>query len=196
MEPHREPIKEWWENWETVGTRLRKFVSDIKHTTCWEVGNQDLNLKKKVMKVGTSTAGKVKSSCLRINETKTELCGEVSLIWKLHISYSLVGTLVLLGTQAGNLDVTDLWHCLLFLLFTVILQSAPFPFQFSSVDQSCLTLCDPMNCSMPGLPVHHQLPEFTQTHIHRFSDAIQPSHPLSSPSPPAPSPSQHQGLFQ
>ena len=64
--------------------------------------------------------------------------------------------------------------------------------QFSSVAQSCLTLCDPMNCSTPGLPVHHQLPEFTQTHIHRVSDAIQPSHPLSSPSPPAPNPSQHQ----
>ena len=68
--------------------------------------------------------------------------------------------------------------------------------QFSSVTQSCLTLCDPMNCRMPGVPVHHQLPEFTQTHGHRVSDAIQPSHPLSSPSPPAPNPSQHQGLFQ
>ena len=68
--------------------------------------------------------------------------------------------------------------------------------QFSSVAQLCLTLCDPMNRSMPGLPVHHQLPEFTQTHVHRVSDAIQPSHPLSSPSPPAPNPSQHQGLFQ
>ena len=68
--------------------------------------------------------------------------------------------------------------------------------QFSSVAQSCPTLCDPMNCSMPGLPVHHQLPEFTQTHAYRVSDAIQPSHPLSSPSPPAPNPSQHQGLFQ
>ena len=68
--------------------------------------------------------------------------------------------------------------------------------QFSSVAQSCLTLCDPMNCSTPGLPVHHQLLEFTQTHIHRVSDAIQPSYPLSSPSPPAPNPSQHQSLFQ
>ena len=60
--------------------------------------------------------------------------------------------------------------------------------QFSSVAQSCPTLCDPMNHSTPGLPVHHQLPEFTQTHVHRVSDAIQPSHPLSSPSPPAPIP--------
>ena len=68
--------------------------------------------------------------------------------------------------------------------------------QFSSVAQSCLTLCDPMNHSTPGLPVHHQLPELTQTHVHRVSDAIQPSHPLSSPSPPAPNPSQHQSLFQ
>ena len=68
--------------------------------------------------------------------------------------------------------------------------------QFSSVDQSCPTLCNPMNCSMPGLPVHHHLPEFTQTHVHRVSDAIQPSHPLSSPFPPAANPSQHQSLFQ
>ena len=68
--------------------------------------------------------------------------------------------------------------------------------QFSSVTQSCPTLCDPMNRSTPGLPVHHQLPEFTQTHVHRVSDAIQPSHPLLSPSPPAPNPSQHQSLFQ
>ena len=69
-------------------------------------------------------------------------------------------------------------------------------FYLSSVAQSCLTLCDPMNSSTPGLSVHHQLPEFTQTHVHRVSDAIQPSHPLSSPSPPAPNPSQHQSLFQ
>ena len=68
--------------------------------------------------------------------------------------------------------------------------------QFSSVAQSCPTLCDPMNRSTPGLPVYHQLPEFTQTHVHWVSDAIQPSHPLSSPSPPAPNPSQHQSLFQ
>ena len=57
--------------------------------------------------------------------------------------------------------------------------------QFSSVAQSCLTLCDPMDCSTPGLPVHHQIPEFSQTHVHQLSDIIQPSHPLSSPSPPA-----------
>ena len=69
-------------------------------------------------------------------------------------------------------------------------------FQFSSVTQSCLTLCDPMNHSTPGLPVHHQLPESTQTHVHCVGDAIQPSHPLSSPSPPALNLSQHQDLFK
>ena len=68
--------------------------------------------------------------------------------------------------------------------------------QFSSVAQSCLTLCDPMNRSTPGLPVHHHPLEFTQTRVHRVCDAIQPSHPRSSPSPPAPNPSQHQSLFQ
>ena len=68
--------------------------------------------------------------------------------------------------------------------------------QISSFAQSCLTLCGPINRSTPGLPVHHQLLEFTQTHVHRVGDAIQPSHPLSSLSPPAPNPSQHQSLFQ
>ena len=68
--------------------------------------------------------------------------------------------------------------------------------QFSTGAQSCPTLCDPMNCSMPGLPVNHHLPEFTQTHVHRVSDASQPSHPWLSTSPPAPNPSQHQSLFQ
>ena len=68
--------------------------------------------------------------------------------------------------------------------------------QFNSVAQLCLTLCTPMNCSAPGLPVHHQLPKFTQTHVRWVGDAIQPSHPLSSPSLPAPTPSQHQSLFQ
>ena len=68
--------------------------------------------------------------------------------------------------------------------------------QFNSVAQSCPTLCNPMNRSRPDLPVHHQLLEFTQTHVHRVGDAIQPSHPLSSSSPPALNPSQYQGLFQ
>ena len=72
----------------------------------------------------------------------------------------------------------------------------PLLYQFSSVAQSCLTLYDLMDCSTPGLPVHHQLPELTQAHVHRVGDAIQPSHPLSSPFPPAFNVSQHQGLFK
>ena len=79
------------------------------------------------------------------------------------------------------------FNTLVFIIFYV---------QFSSVPQSCPTLCDPMNCSTPGLSVHHQLLEFTQTHVHQVSDAIQPSHPLSSPSPPVFSLSKHKDLFQ
>ena len=95
-------------------------------------------------------------------------------------------------------DITEQlnWTISLLLIFRYSWQFFPFmSVQFSSVAQLCPTLCDPMNCSTPGLPVHHQLPEFTQTHVHWVSDAIQPSHPLSSPSP-APNPSQHQSLFQ
>ena len=95
------------------------------------------------------------------------------------------------------------WNCNFILLFYKVSWNewsqwgrARIALQFSSVTQSCPTLCDPMNRSTPGFPVHHHLPEFTQTHVHQFSDAIQPSHPLLSPFPPAPNPSQHQSLFQ
>ena len=84
------------------------------------------------------------------------------------------------------------WYSILWIYILFMLSSV----QFSSVAQLCPTLCEPMNRSTPGLPVHQHLPEFTQTHVHRVSDAIEPSHPLSSPSPPAPNPSQHQSLFQ
>ena len=82
--------------------------------------------------------------------------------------------------------IKKLWH-----IYTM-----EYSVQFSLVTQLCPTLCNSMNHSMPGLPVHHQLPEFTQTHVHWVGDAIQSSHPLSSPFPPALNPSQHQGLFQ
>ena len=99
----------------------------------------------------------------------------------LHLSY-LISTKVEIKSLARNL----------FDLVMPLFQKG-----FSSVQSlSRVWLSDPMNRSTPGLPVHHQLPEFTQTHVHRVGDAIQPSHPLSSPSPPAPSPSQHQSLFQ
>ena len=86
---------------------------------------------------------------------------------------------------------TDEWIMKLWCIYTMA-----YSVQFGSVTQSCPTLCDPMNCSTPGLPVHHQLPEFNKTHVHGVSDAIQPSHPLSSPSPPALNLSQLQGLFK
>ena len=90
------------------------------------------------------------------------------------------------------------YHCIVLKDFPRLKFSyfSKYSVQFSSVTQLCLTLCDPMNHSTPGLPVHHQLLQFTQTHFHWVDDAIQPSHPLSSPSSPAPNPSQHQGLFQ
>ena len=81
-------------------------------------------------------------------------------------------------------------------VFKNILSSFKWHVQFSSVAQLCQTLCDPMDCSKPGFPVHHQLPESSQTHVHWVGDAIQQSHPLSSPSPPALNLSQHQDLFK
>ena len=95
----------------------------------------------------------------------------------------------------GRIRLLWLSHCAKHIKCTDTFNAHNSP-QFSLVTQLCPTLCDPMNCSTPGLPVHHQLPKFTQTHVHRVSDAIQPSHPLSSPSPPAPNPSQDQSLFQ
>ena len=103
-----------------------------------------------------------------------------------------------------NIEVSHFYEvhswvfCALIIIMSLIafLKFHLYNYLFSSVAQSCPTLCDPMNCSTPGLPVHHHLPEFTQTQVHRVGDAIQPSHPLSSPSPPAPNPSQHQILFQ
>jgi len=94
--------------------------------------------------------------------------------------------------RSGTLNLPKPLHCSRVNCICKVLQK----YKVSSVALSCPTLCDSMNCSTPGLPVHHQLPEFTQTHVHRVNDAIQPSHPLSSPSPPAPNPSQHQGLFK
>ena len=89
-----------------------------------------------------------------------------------------------------------LLHCRWILYRWATRKSPKFAIQLSSVAQLCPTLCDPMDCSTPGFPVHHQLPEYTQTHVHWVGDAIQPSHPLSSPSPLAFNLSQHQGLFQ
>ena len=94
------------------------------------------------------------------------------------------------GSKSGKDDIKAVYYHSAYLTY---MQSLV---QFSSVAQSCLTLCDPMNCSTPGLPVHHQLPESNQTHVHWVGDAIQPSHSLLSPSPPALNLYQHQGLFK
>ena len=100
--------------------------------------------------------------------------------------------------QPESLIANKPWKVLFSNPPTSALHQSPllFSVQSSSVAQSCPTLCDPMNCSMPGLPVHHHLPEFTQTHVHRVGDDIQLFYPLPSPFPPALSPSQHQSLFQ
>ena len=98
------------------------------------------------------------------------------------------------STGKSKLEETWPLHSFVFFFFSTGFTSLQLvrSDQIKSVAQSCPTLCNPMNCSMPGLPVHHQLSEFTQARDHRVSDAIQPSHPLSSPSPPAPNPSQNQ----
>ena len=99
------------------------------------------------------------------------------------------------STKSWRTKTSQVWKSL-FLLKPHTCWRVSLNLQFSSVAQLCRTLCDPMDCSTPGLPVHHQLPEFTQTHVHRVGDAIQPSHPLLSHSPPTFNLSQHQGLFK
>ena len=128
-----------------------------------------------------------------------------------HLCFHLFNYCWVFHSPWPSLICTGLAYHLLLMVKSLILHDARIPpsatsaiaylrrfssVQFTSVAQSCPTLCGPMNRSMPGLPVHHQLPEFTQIHVHRVSVAIQPSHPLLSPSPPAPNPSQHQSLFQ
>ena len=139
--------------------------------------------------------------------TKQEFCSYYT-YWKIGIGSckpkseltSLQGVLIAIWSRNGcSRPKHSRWEEECFqLLLSAYQQTKTFPENslFSSVAQSCPTLYDPMNCSTPGLPVHHQLPEFTQTHVHRVGDAIQPSHPLSSSSPPAPNPSQHQDPFQ
>ena len=124
-------------------------------------------------------------------------------VWQCWKVSGLDGKLSTSRFEFPNMSSSETWwHVLGFLLTKIESSSRHFKnrkhtsVQISSVTQSCPTLCNPRNHSTPGLPVHHQLPEFTQTHIHRVGDAIQPSHPLSSPSPPATNPSQYQSLFQ
>ena len=129
-------------------------------------------------------AGKQRSSCL--------LNPHLSLVQWPEIMHSAKGKLIFISEHINSSLVN------VYLNMSISLQRFPInlTIQFSSVTQSCPTLWYPMNHSTQGFPVHHQLPEFTQTHVHRVSDAIQPSHPLSSPSPPAFHLSQHQDLFR
>ena len=125
----------------------------------------------------------------------------ISVLCSLFLFLSSFGWTAFLWLYFFNLLLAICLHFIFLVTdlgFTLCIYNLPHTasVQFSSVAQSCLTLCDPMNRSTAGLLVYHQLPEFTQTHVCRVGDAIQPSHPLSSPSPPAPNPSQHQSLFQ
>ena len=108
--------------------------------------------------------------------------------------YLLIDVTAVSASHSIYNKIAHIFSCYFIVLFRLL--EDKLVSQIRSVAQSCPTLCDPMNPSTPGLPVHHQLPEFTQTHVHQVSDAIQPSHPLSSPSPLAPNPSQHQSLCQ
>ena len=110
---------------------------------------------------------------------------------KIHVHNHYCSTITIATTWKHLSVLTNEWIKNMWYTYTI-----KYSVQFSSVTQSCPTLCNPMNLSTPGFPVHQQLPEFTQTHVHRVSDAIQPSHPLLSISPPAPYSSQHQDLFQ
>ena len=124
----------------------------------------------------------------RVFSNESTLCMKWPKYWSCSFSFSISPSNEhpeLISFRMDWLDILAVQGTLKSLLHTTVQKH-----------QSCPTLCDPMNRSTPGLPVHHQLPEFTQIHIHRVGDAIQPSHPLSSPFPPAPNPSQHQSLFQ
>ena len=142
------------------------------------------------------------SKLLKMNEDEVK-CFEARNMNKIETVAANVGSLIeaqFNGSKVfeesrlwDNSEIKDLdTFCYSSEKFPVTLSSV----QFSSVVQSCPTLHNPVNRSTPGLPVHHKLPEFTQTHVHRVGDAIQPSYPLSSSFPPAPNPSQHQSLFQ
>jgi len=126
----------------------------------------------------------ITTQCVSCDKS-TRVSVSSSVKWGFMTSSSLCRKVVERSNSVFWLLALCSWHNTLLPLLSV---------QFSSVAQSCLTLCDPMNRSTPDLPVHHQLPDFTQTHVHRVGDAIQPSYPLSAPSPPAPNPFRHESF--
>ena len=143
----------------------------MKYTTIWRLNNTILNKQQ----ITEETKKEIKI-CIETNENENTTTQK---LWD-SVKAVLRGRFIAIQAYLKKQEINQINNLV----------------QFSSVAQSCPTLCDPMNHSTPGLPVHHKLPEFTQTHVHRVSDIIQPSHPLSSPSPPAPNPFQHQSLFQ
>ena len=155
------------------------WATELNWTLCISSSIQGLDLSRTLIVISSPSANAL--SCLQVPSPADDLQISVSRFWVTLIIFLKS----LLHYPSGMWN----WPRTRFLEFSPSDQIRP-------VAQSCPTLCDPMNHSTPGLPVHHQLPEFTQIHVHRVSDAIQPSHPLSSPSPPDPNPSQHHSLFQ
>ena len=179
------------------------FPPHLLGSYCWEIWHENRTGK---------PLGWLKNHTLRELYQSFSLLSEVILASLMHLRPSRLPTLGTAFCEKPNdteqVCLPSLWYSEVFnslsspllhlpnITWKRLLFSIPTASQSSSVTQSCPALCNPMNCSTPGLPVHHQLLESTQTHVHRVDDAIQPSHPLSSPSPPVLNLSQHQGLFQ
>ena len=142
-------------------------------------------------KISFSPGGRIIRICSRLRRPESPLRATCSL--QVHMQSKRLKSIIMEPIfQMRNLRLRDLIKVIQLSMWNARANLG----SFSSVAQSCPTICNSMNHSMPILPVYHLLPEFTQAHVHRVSDAIQPSHPLSSPSPPVSKPSQHQGLFQ
>ena len=166
-------LEELWHSWHTAMYQAWVLLS----TECFLLTQQatsmllpSWNIDQKGWKIllfQISSTGLVKWESMRVKWKRTQIKGWAGYHFLLQINVKL--------RKISNFPLSSV--------------------QFRSAAQSCLTLCDPMKSSTPGLPVHHQLPEFTQTNIHQVGDDIQPSHPLSSPFPPAPNPSQNQNIF-
>ena len=167
---------------ESLALASRFFTTETPGKLCHiQLNKYLLNAYKYICK-DTNYQYVVNKFCFQKNKGKKEL------LFNEHLTCARRSTSCLAYINSLNIQLITLWE--------IDIVHPVWSVQFSSVAQSCPTLCNLMNRSTSGLPVHHQLPEVTQTHVHRVSDAIQPSHPLSSPSPSAPNPSQHQSLFQ
>ena len=172
---------------------LKSLLMKVKEKS--EKAGLKLSLQKtKIMASGPITSWQINGETL---ETVTDfIFGGSKITADGDCSHEIKRCFLLERKAMTNLDSILKSRDIILLTKVCIVKAMVFPVQLSSVAQSCLTFCDPMNCSTPGFPVHHQIPELAQTHVHRVNDAIQTSHPLSSPSPPAFNLSQHKGLFK